>query len=390
MNDIEDKIRNQIRFWGRFDLSLPGRVSIAKTFLYSQINYLGCFLPIIDEKINTFETLIEDYVRGPLNISKERMTLTREEGGVGLFKISVYLAGQICTWAKRAQSLDDNWKLRLYAKSYGSTLNIRSGKYDPVSEPILSNIAKIFTMFIGKLSTTKGNVIESYVLENDAVTFEGENGGRITEEFFEDDDFNGQRRKIGNLKVSDIIKDGEIVSYNVFSARTNIRIREEKYETLSRICANRVEEVGGFAGIKPVDLITFCNRFRKGSKSFRRIISGPRLEIIPRNMQTFAECTDTIIGLSLSEKINGFWGHSFSNNDVRSFLFKLHGNVLGINSRVAHFIRDHSLVCTFCRLRRREDAEDETILHLFFSCPETEEFENQFFIWAFDNDNRFS
>ncbi len=35
------------------------------------------------------------------------------------------------------------------------------------------------------------------------------------------------------------------------------------------------------------------------------------------------------------------------NNDVRSFLFKLHGNVLGINSRVAHFIlRDHSPVCT--------------------------------------------
>ncbi len=391
VNDIENKIRNQIRFWGRFDLSLPGRVSIAKTFLYSQINYLGCFLPISEEKINMFETLIEDYVRGPLNISQDRMTLTREEGGVGLFKISIYLAGQICTWAKRAQSLDDNWKLRLYAKSYGSALNIRSGKFDPVTEPIISNIAKNFTIFIGKLSTTKRNIKESYVLENDAVTFEGENGGRITEEFFGDDDFNGQMRKIGNLKVSDIIKDdGEIVSYKVFSERTNIRIREAKYETLSRICANLVEEAGNFAGIKPVDLTTFCNRFRKGSKSYRRIISGPRIETIPRNMQTFADCTDTIIGLSLSEKINGLWGHSFFNNDVQSFLFKLHGNVLGINSRVAHFIRDHSPVCTFCRLRRRDDAEDETILHLFFSCPETEEFKNQFFIWAFDTDNQFS
>jgi hypothetical protein len=227
------------------------------------------------------------------------------------------------------------------------------------------------------------------VLENDAITFEGENGGRITEAFFEDDDFNVQRKKFGNLKVSDIIKDGGIVSHNVFSVRTNIRINELKYETLSRICLNRVEEVGDLAGIKPVDLLTFCNRFRKGSKSFRRILTGPRLETIPRNMQTFAECTDTIIGLSQSEKINGFWGHSFLNNDVRSFLFKLHGNVLGINSRVAHFIRDHSPVCTFCRLRRREDAEDETILHLFFSCPETEEFKNQFFIWAFDKDNEY-
>jgi hypothetical protein len=160
INDIEDRIRNQIRFWGQFDLSLPGRVSVAKTFLYSQINYLGCFLPINGEKINTFETLIEDYVRGPLNISKERMTLSREEGGVGLFKISIYLAGQICTWAKRAQSLDDNWKLRLYAKSYGSTLNIRDGKFDPVPEPILTNIAHNFSVFLVKLSKTKGNLME--------------------------------------------------------------------------------------------------------------------------------------------------------------------------------------------------------------------------------------
>jgi hypothetical protein len=94
INDIEDRIRNQIRFWCRFDLSLPGRVSVAKTFLYSQINYLGCFLPINGEKINTFETLIEDYVKGPLNISKERMTLTREEGGL------VYLKS-VSTWRVR-------------------------------------------------------------------------------------------------------------------------------------------------------------------------------------------------------------------------------------------------------------------------------------------------
>jgi hypothetical protein len=389
INDIEDRIRNQIRFWGRFDLSLPGRVSVAKTFLYSQINYLGCFLPINGEKINTFETLIEDYVKGPLNISKERMTLSREEGGVGLFKISIYLSGQICTWAKRAQSLDDNWKLRLYAKSYGSTLNIRDGIFDPVLEPILTNIAHNFSAFIVKLSKTKGNLMESYVLENNALTFDGEDGGRITEEFFEGDDFNAQKRKIGNLKVSDIIKDGEIVNFNIFSARTGIRIQEERYETLSRICANRIAEIGNLAESKPVDLLTFCNRFRKGSKSFRRIISGPKQETIPRNMLTFADCTDTVIGLSLSEKINGFWGYSFLNNDVRSFLFKLHGNVLGINSRVSHFIRDHSPVCTFCRLMGREDAEDETILHLFFSCPETENFKIQFFTWAFDSENQY-
>jgi hypothetical protein len=43
---ICEKIRNNIATWKCYNLSLPGRICIAKTMLYSQINYLGCFLEI--------------------------------------------------------------------------------------------------------------------------------------------------------------------------------------------------------------------------------------------------------------------------------------------------------------------------------------------------------
>ncbi len=127
---IEDKIRTQINFWNRFNLSLPGRISVSKTFKYSQLNYLGCFLPLEQYRIVNIENLIEGYVRGNLNISKVRMTLPREEGGIGLFSVEPFLGGQVCTWAKRAQTLDDHWKLRLYKKSLGSTLNLRAASFD--------------------------------------------------------------------------------------------------------------------------------------------------------------------------------------------------------------------------------------------------------------------
>ncbi len=97
------KVQSQIRFWQRFDLSLTGRISVSKTLMYSQLNYLGCFLPIDDIQLTSIENKIEDYVKGPLNIAKERMTLTREEGGLGLFSLSRFLGSQTCTWAKRAQ-----------------------------------------------------------------------------------------------------------------------------------------------------------------------------------------------------------------------------------------------------------------------------------------------
>jgi hypothetical protein len=92
--------------------------------MYSQLNYIGCFLPIETECLVNIENSIEQYVKGPLNISKERMTLTREEGGLGLFSIAIFLGRQACTWAKRAQTLEDNWKLRLYKGSNRNTLNL--------------------------------------------------------------------------------------------------------------------------------------------------------------------------------------------------------------------------------------------------------------------------
>jgi hypothetical protein len=84
--------------------------------------------------------------------------------------------------------------------------------------------------------------------------------------------------------------------------------------------------------------------------------------------------------------INGLWGFSFFSNNMRVFLFKLHNNTLGLNNRVAHFIRDHSPICTFCRIMRRNDAHDESVLHLFYECVYVEEIRDAFFQWAFDED----
>ncbi len=109
--------------------------------MYSQLNYIGCFLPIEQFWIDLFENLVENYVKGPLNISKERMALQREEGGLGLFSISNFLGSQACTWAKCAQNLDDHWKQRMLIKSLGSTLNLRAKFFNREEESILYNIA---------------------------------------------------------------------------------------------------------------------------------------------------------------------------------------------------------------------------------------------------------
>lgn len=51
LESIKRKISNENNFFRRFNLSLPGLVRVAKTILYSQLNYLGCILPIPDNNV---------------------------------------------------------------------------------------------------------------------------------------------------------------------------------------------------------------------------------------------------------------------------------------------------------------------------------------------------
>jgi hypothetical protein len=175
-----------------------------------------------------------------------------------------------------------------------------------------------------------------------------------------------------------------------FIESSGILVPEEKYDIMRRCCSDLLEGGGGpFPPSDTVDLITFCNRFKRGSKPFRRIITGNLRDEIPRNINTFAENSQTIIGLEMGRKINGLWGFTYFSSEMRTFLFKMHNNILGLNNRVAHFIRDHSPICTFCRILMRGDAPNEDTLHLFYDCPSVENLRDRFFVWAYREDVRY-
>jgi hypothetical protein len=102
-NDIEQlvanfdpiitKITSLISYWSRFRLSLPGRITIAKTFLISQINYLGSIFLPSEDQLNNMQALINNFIRKNLQISEERLHLPVECGGLGFFNIKNFFAG---------------------------------------------------------------------------------------------------------------------------------------------------------------------------------------------------------------------------------------------------------------------------------------------------------
>jgi hypothetical protein len=116
---IVDKIRAQVRTWLPFNLSLPGRIAIAKSMLYSQINYFGCFLPIPTAIITECDNIITSFVKGKLNVAKKRLYKHPTLGGLGLFELQEFLDSQKCAWIKRSLNLNEVWKVLIYTANYG-------------------------------------------------------------------------------------------------------------------------------------------------------------------------------------------------------------------------------------------------------------------------------
>jgi hypothetical protein len=69
--------------WERFNLSLPGRILIAKTMLYSQTNYLGSVLPIMDKHMCKWEDQIHKFVNGNLKLGNKKNVHFIEIWGIG-------------------------------------------------------------------------------------------------------------------------------------------------------------------------------------------------------------------------------------------------------------------------------------------------------------------
>jgi hypothetical protein len=219
----------------------------------------------------------------------------------------------------------------------------------------------------------------------------GEIPQKFDERFFGINNFTLNRYRLGNLKLSQFLDQNN----NCFDQATveqliGFHIPNEKFDNIRR-CFNTISEniARPFSAGTCVELKTFCNRFKKGSKSFRKILSDPVPDEIPRNIITYAENTQTIIGLEMGRLLNGFWGFTFFSNNMRLFLFKMHTNILGLNNRMAHFVRDHSPICTFCRIRLLDDTEDESTIHLFYNCPSVEEIRDSYFRWCYDKDENY-
>jgi hypothetical protein len=182
-------------------------------------------------------------------------------------------------------------------------------------------------------------------------------------------------------------KDGSQKSRQQFIQSTEIPIPMQCYQLLRGVLEtafirfnNNIHNGGNI-----VDIATFLNRSRKGSKRYRTILCPACPANIPHNIVKFSDNVEIVLGVEESKKVNAFWNLNYLSNSTRTFIFKLYNNTLGYNVAISHFIRNHSRNCTFCDITGNQEIIDETSIHLFFHCAAAETLVNGIFKWVTDD-----
>jgi hypothetical protein len=142
------KMRQIVGNWSQFRLTLLGRIAIAKSLLLSQVTFHGMVLDPTTVQLNEINQIIEGFVTYKTVISKERIYLLVNRGGLGMVNIESFLAAQKCAWLRHCFiKINDVWRWDLLHTSNYSLSTVRLESFYKNTNPMLWNIAKAVCKF---------------------------------------------------------------------------------------------------------------------------------------------------------------------------------------------------------------------------------------------------
>jgi hypothetical protein len=332
-------------------------------------------------------TLINGFVRGGLNIANSRMDTKLSEGGLGMINVKLYITGIQAAWFKKINGqCIDNWRGDIFRLTNGNIFAIDPVELTNLGSGLVAGIAESYCKISAAHIRKDNNILESFMANNPLLNRLETNGTvlqilrnnvpRISDDV------------IFELKVKDFWQGG-IKTLDQICTSTGQNISLVTYMRLNRILSlgcGRIER-----GPDPVPVpVTITKLFAgktKGSKKIRKVLEDDNV----RPIQTLRQVTTffRLIEIPVPEnkalnKIYGGWGLNFFPNKTRDFVFKFYNNILGLNTRIAHFADNQTRNCGLCSravggpVPVPDQAPDpdlvpapETFSHLFYQCPMT-------------------
>ncbi len=158
--------------------------------------------------MKNIEEKMERFVTKGFSFSKERIYAQVNDGGLGLFNLTEFVAGLQCSWIKRCyKSINDNLRHTLLLLSNGNILNTVNDNYCLEKVGIaLKNIINSYCMFRKCFSEQGDNFMNVPIYCNPAFGYSRGRNNELDYRFFmgEIDIDPEQRNKLIQLTWTDI------------------------------------------------------------------------------------------------------------------------------------------------------------------------------------------
>ena len=372
---ILEKIIKIKNFWSLFNLSIPGKIMICKTYLFSQLSYLGSMTRPPDLFIEKLDKLIYDFLRQEVIVAKNRLTEPIEKGGLGIFKTKEFLSSLKEGMFKRGINSNDTWGLEL--KSFfdipGDFLSIDINKINPNLNPILFTLTEAFLQFKNAFFNFEGNCVNDRLLNN--LRFENSQNNVLTMNIFTNHTWFNYKTSLKKLKLSDCLENSsKFLNYNDFRVKNDCNLNIMEYNRLTEhLSFILLPDYQNTLSLPSQKIENIFSRKKVKAKTFRRYLSISDFSIEHFTpAKTRYKWTNTPFD-DLREKswvIN--WKFSFITINIREFIFKFLNNRLAFNANLSHYQNSTTPPdCTFCSLTNLRPVCKETYRHFFIGCPTT-------------------
>ena len=368
-DEILQKIVNIRNFWNLFNLSIPGRVSIIKTYFYSQLSYLGSIFEPPDQFLADFEKCVVGFLKGGGRISKDRIFLDCGKGGLGLsnpkdfltsLKVNIYLKGM---------KANDSWgeELRHFLAEPENPLSIQINRIIPENNPILYNLVKAFLRFCEYYWKYSGNILAAQIFNNHLIR--DNQGNMINENFFTINSWASFRNEINNLTLNTFMSNvGNVLNYGEFCRKSLCYITPNEYLRIKHCVRSFLNRCKTKVSLKSVSILVFMSKPKLRAKDYRYFLESSPFKLTNcRPVKTRNFWLNHQIDINRESRFMSMWRVSYLPMNIRDFAFKFCNNLLLFNAQLAKF-NDTSPACTQCTIALNCPTPRETALHFYLYC----------------------
>jgi hypothetical protein len=334
-------------------------------------------------KFKKIQDLLDKFALGKMNFAVNRISLPCEQGGLGLFDLENFLMAQQAGWILKAKkSSRDNWRAKLRTLCCNNVLCAGPALISKQANPILHILSSSFERIRISHDSLHSNFTEACIVNN-KLFFRGPGDKQTIDNYYleaNDSDF----CVLATLPAREF--------FNVNGLKTRLEVNMEFALNLSIECyfklanclnhfVRRMRPQARNNGSRISLTDNFLHLKRPGKKLRDCLTKKRKTEFDVSKSRTVVSFF-TLVRLPIPKKetvgtLLGLWNTGGLNNRARTFIFKFYNNLLGLNTRLSHFVVNQNRGCTFCD-GTVTTVPDESFIHIFLECPTTFNWHNQF------------